>query len=137
MKRGFVVAIGGAAIVVAGLTGCGSDKAAAGSGKLSIDDKDQNIKGAVVCTDAAGNYSITIGETKQQGSNSGATALLSGDKKDVQSVSMVLNGQPLVYTKGAGGSAKVTADGKKYTVEGEALSSDAANHKFKMEITCP
>jgi lipoprotein LpqH len=138
VKRGFVVAIGGAAIVVAGLTGCGgSDKVAAGTGKVTIDDKDQAIKGTVVCQDAGGSYSITIGDTKQ-GGNSGASALLTADKKEVQQVGLSLNGQPLAYNKAVpGGEAKVTQDGKKYSIEGTAIGADAANHKFKMEITCP
>ena len=53
MKRGFVVVIGGAAIVVAGLAGCSNNKsseatqtAASGTGKakVTIDGKDQTSR---------------------------------------------------------------------------------------------
>jgi len=80
VKRGFVVAVGGAAIVIAGLSGCSSDDkktestgtsaaatsasgtasasataAPSGSGtKITIDGKDQNVSGTVVCTAMAG-----------------------------------------------------------------------------------
>ena len=69
VKRGFVVAVGGAAIVIAGLSGCSSDKksetsgdtssAASAEGKstVTIDGKDQAVQGTVVCS--------TMGEQRQ------------------------------------------------------------------------
>ena len=74
MKRGFVVAVGGAAIVIAGLSGCSSDKksetsgdtssAAAAEGKstVTIDGKDQAVQGTVVCSTMGENVNIAIGD---------------------------------------------------------------------------
>ena len=56
MKRGFVVAVGGAAIVIAGLSGCSSDEqsgtsgetssaaAAEGTSTVTIDGQDQEVR---------------------------------------------------------------------------------------------
>src|SRR5205085_5019774 len=87
VNRGFVVAVGGAAIVIAGLSGCsssdkktestGTSAASSASGtasvsataapsgggtKVSIDGKDQNVAGTVVCTAMGGNMNIAIGD---------------------------------------------------------------------------
>ena len=92
MKRGFVVAVAGAAVLVAGLSGCSKDEkksesssssssaassassavsatsgtatasAGAGSAKVTIDGQPQTINGQVVCATAGGNYNIAIGE---------------------------------------------------------------------------
>src|SRR6187401_3202540 len=74
VKRGFVVAIGGAAIVVAGLSGCSSEKksetsgdtssAASAQGKstVTIDGKDQAVQGTVVCSTMGENVNIAIGD---------------------------------------------------------------------------
>ena len=72
MKREILVAVGGAAIVMAGLSGCGSDKsetsgetsqAAAAEGKstVTIDGADQEVQGTVVCSDMGGNTNIANG----------------------------------------------------------------------------
>src|SRR4029078_2869959 len=62
VKRGFVVAVGGAAIVIAGLAGVSSEKksdtsgatssAASAQGKstVTIDGNDQSVQGTVVCS---------------------------------------------------------------------------------------
>ena len=87
MKRGFVVAVGGAAIVIAGLSGCSSGEkksessgsstassapgtasvsataAPSGGGtKVTIDGQDQNVAGTVVCSAMGGNMNIAIGD---------------------------------------------------------------------------
>ncbi len=107
MKRELVVALGGAAIVIAGLSGCSSDDkksssssssekstssasatatatesptAAAGSGatKVTIDGADQAVNGSVVCATMGGNVNIAIGEAA-----TGIAAVLSdGDSPD-------------------------------------------------------
>ena len=85
MKRGFLVAVGGAAVVVAGLAGCSSEEtpespattaeatatgtapptveatAEAGAAKVTIDGQDQNVEGTVACTTMGGNVNIAIG----------------------------------------------------------------------------
>ena len=92
MKRGFLVAIGGAAIVVAGLSGCGSGEkksetsgetssAASAEGKttVTIDGKDQSVQGTVVCSSMGGNMNIAIGDA-----TTGIGAVLStGDEPTV------------------------------------------------------
>ena len=86
--RGLTVAMGGAAILVAGLVGCSSDKkseykgasdtptataaatasagsasasAGAGTAKVSIDGQGRDVQGQVVCAAAGGNFNIAIG----------------------------------------------------------------------------
>jgi lipoprotein LpqH len=72
VKGAIVVAVGGAPIVVAGLSGCSSDKksetsgetastsAAEGKSTVKIDGQDQEVQGIVVCSDAGGNtYKVT------------------------------------------------------------------------------
>lgn len=163
MKRGFVVAVGGAAIVIAGLAGCSSDKksesksspatsapgtgsvsaSAAPSGggtKVSIDGQDQNVKGTVVCTAMGGNMNIAIGDAA-----TGIAAVLSEDGSNVQSVGLGnVNGVTLGYQAGAGqGEAKATKDGKTYTITGTATGIDMANpmqpvnKPFEIKVACP
>lgn len=102
MKRGLTVAVAGAAILVAGLSGCSSNKSTTGSGetttaagttaspgaasgpKVVIDGKDQNVTGSVVCTTAAGNVNIAIG-----GAATGIAAVLTdGNPPEVKSVGL-------------------------------------------------
>lgn len=116
MKRGLTVAVAGAAILVAGLSGCSSNKSTTGSGetttaagttaspgaasgpKVVIDGKDQNVTGSVVCTTAAGNVNIAIG-----GAATGIAAVLTdGNPPEVKSVGLGnVNGVTLGYTSGA------------------------------------
>ena len=164
MKRGFVVAIGGAAIVIAGLSGCSSDEkksespttsaetttgagtasataAPSGSGtKVSIDGQDQNVGGTVVCSEMGGNMNIAIGDAA-----TGIAAVLSSDGSAVQSVGLGnVNGVTLGYQSGTGqGEAKATKDGKSYTISGTATGVDMANpmqpvnKPFEIAVTCP
>ena len=71
MKRGFVVALGGAAIVVAGLAGCSDKKsseatetAASGTGKakVTVDGQDKPIQGSIACVTQAGTVNIALGD---------------------------------------------------------------------------
>ncbi|GAC1401086.1 MAG: lipoprotein LpqH [Mycobacterium sp.] len=165
MKRGFVVAVGGAAIVIAGLSGCSSDNksgssssssasssakgaasasasaAPSGSGnKVTIDGKDQNVSGTVVCSTMGGNMNIAIGEAA-----SGIDAVVSEDGSTVQSVGLGnVNGVTLGYQSGTGqGEAKATKDGKSYKISGTATGVDIANpmqpvsKPFELDVTCP
>ncbi|OBG96322.1 MULTISPECIES: lipoprotein LpqH [unclassified Mycobacterium] len=154
MKRGFLVAIGGAAIVIAGLSGCSSgDKKSETSGETStaasaegkttvtIDGKDQAVQGTVVCSDMGGNTNIAIGDA-----TTGIGAVVSsGDEPTVQSVGLGnVNGVTLGYQSGAGqGEAKAEKDGKTYKISGTATGVDMANplqpvnKPFEIEVTCP
>ncbi|UUO02329.1 lipoprotein LpqH [Mycolicibacterium novocastrense] len=154
MKRGFLVAIGGAAIVIAGLSGCSSgDKKSETSGETStaasaegkttvtIDGQDQAVQGTVVCSDMGGNTNIAIGDA-----TTGIGAVVSsGDEPTVQSVGLGnVNGVTLGYQSGAGqGEAKAEKDGKTYKISGTATGVDMANplqpvnKPFEIEVTCP
>ena len=155
MKRELVVAIGGAAFVVAGLAGCSSNKssstssssssasaesassavsatsgtatasAGAGTAKVTIDGQPQNINGQVVCATAGGNFNIAIGEAA-----TGIAIVMSEDASTVKSVGLGnVNGVTLGYTQGVPGGANATAtkDGNNIKVTGTATGVDMAN----------
>jgi ipoprotein LpqH len=164
VKRGFVVAIGGAAIVIAGLSGCssgdkksesptttaeatteagtaGATAAPSGGGtKVTIDGQDQNVGGTVVCTAMGGNMNIAIGDAA-----TGIAAVLSEDGSTVQSVGLGnVNGVTLGYQSGTGqGEATATKDGNNWMITGTATGIDMANpmqpvnKPFEIEVTCP
>ncbi|KMO70035.1 lipoprotein LpqH [Mycolicibacterium chlorophenolicum] len=153
MKREILVAVGGAAIIIAGLSGCSSEKksetsgetssAAAAQGKttVTIDGKDQEIQGNVVCSDMGGNTNIAIGNA-----STGIGAVVSsGDSPSVVSVGLGnVNGVTLGYQSGAGqGEAKVEKNDKTYKISGTATGVDMANpmqpvnKPFEIEVSCP
>ena len=164
MKREFVLAIGGAAMVIAGLSGCGSDEKksesattpaeattgaetasataapTAGDTKVTIDGQDQNVSGAVVCSAMGGNMNIAIG-----GTATGIAAVVSEDGSNVTSVGLGnVNGVTLGYTAGTGqGEAKASKDGNNWTISGTATGVDMANpmqpvnKPFEIEVACP
>ena len=154
MKRGFVVAVGGMAIVVAGLSGCSSEDkksettgetstAAAAEGKstVTIDGTDQAVQGTIVCSSMGGNTNIAIGDAA-----TGIAAVVSeGDSPTVQSVGLGnVNGVTLGYQSGTGqGEAKAEKDGNTYKISGTATGVDMAkplqpvNKPFEIEVTCP
>jgi ipoprotein LpqH len=167
VKHGFLIAVGGAAVVVAGLSGCSSDSGSSGSAttssatasdtatasvsgtatsapsaaKVTIDGQDQNIQGTVVCTSLGGNVNIAIGQA-----TTGIGAVVSeADPPAVQSVGLGnVNGVTLGYQQGTGqGDAQVEKDDKKYTIKGNATGIDMSNplqpvtKPFEIEVTCP
>ncbi|KMO73585.1 hypothetical protein BST22_22895 [Mycolicibacterium chubuense] len=153
MKREILVAVGGAAIIIAGLSGCSSEKksetsgetssAAAAEGKttVTIDGTDQEIQGNVVCSDMGGNTNIAIGNA-----STGIGAVVSsGDSPSVVSVGLGnVNGVTLGYQSGAGqGEAKVEKNDKTYKISGTATGVDMANpmqpvnKPFEIEVSCP
>jgi ipoprotein LpqH len=165
VKRGLVVAVGGAAIVIAGLSGCSSDEkksespatttagattgggtasataAPSGGGtKISIDGQDQNVSGTVVCSAMGGNMNIAIGDAA-----TGIAAVVSEDGSNVQSVGLGnVNGVTLGYQNGTGqGEAKAEKSDKTWKISGTATGIDIANpmqpvnKPFEIEVTCP
>jgi ipoprotein LpqH len=161
VKRGLTVAIAGAAVLVAGLSGCSGNKsetggtsggastgptsAAAGGTdgtKVVIDGKDQNVSSSsVVCAKVGTDVSITIG-----GAGSGINARVTdANPPEVKSVGLgTVNGVPLAYSAGSGqGDAKATKDGNKYKITGNATGIDVANpmtpvkKPFEIDVTCP
>lgn len=166
VKRGFVVAVGGAAIVIAGLSGCSSSEkksesgdstatatataeaggasVAAGSGtaKVTIDGKDHPVSGSIVCAKQGGNVNIALGQGM-----TGITAVVSeADPPAVTAVQLGnIDGIVLQYGAGVpGGSAEATKDGNKYMIKGTATGTDMSNpmagavtKPFELEVTCP
>lgn len=164
MIRAVVVAVGGAAIVVAGVAGCSSEKksekaestssaasveathggttasAGAGTAKVTIGGEPKEVQGQVVCATTAGTFSIAIGD--QTG---GIAVVMAEDGSNVTSVGLGnINGVALGYQQGApGGEAKATKDGKNYTITGTATGVDMANpmqpmtKPFEIEVSCP
>lgn len=157
MKRGLTVAVAGAAILAAGISGCSSNKSTtSGSGTsaagtsvatgggggagptVSIDGKNQNVTGSVVCTTVGGDTTIAIG-----GAATGISAVLTGDNT-VKSVGLGnVNGVTLAYAQGSGqGNATATKDGNKYTIKGTATGIDTAHpmqpvsKPFEIDVTC-
>jgi len=152
MMRGLVVAIGGAAVLAAGLVGCSSEKktesytgskavapssvasvtsgsvtASAGTGtaKVSIDGQPKDVNGSIACTTAMGNLNIAIGDAA-----TGIAVVMSPDASKVTSVGLGnVNGVVMGYQAGASGdaSASATKDGNTYTVTGKATGIDMAN----------
>jgi lipoprotein LpqH len=154
VKRGLVVAVGGMAILVAGLSGCSSEDkksettgetstAASAEGKstVTIDGQDQQVTGTVVCSSMGGNLNIAIGDAA-----TGIAAVVSeGDEPTVQSVGLGnVNGVTLGYQSGTGqGEAKAEKDGSTYKISGTATGVDMANplqpvnKPFEIEVSCP
>lgn len=153
VKRGFVVAVGGAAVIIAGLSGCSSSEkksesggssatasatasvsapgggitASTGTGtaKVTIDGNDHQVEGSVVCATVANTVSLTIGQAP-----SGVSATLTpGDPPTVTALALGnIDGVSLGYTPGVpGGSAEATKDGNTYTIKGNATGMDMAN----------
>ena len=151
MKRGLLVAAAGAAIVVAGLTGCSSGtKQSVGqaSAKLTIDGKDQTVPQPVACQQTPQGGQIGMGNGQDQ--NNFMVAQFS--PTDVQQMTLFSNGKKLIVQNGnpMGGSAKMTKDGSKYTFTGKAAEMQGApdpsnpmaemnppTHDFTLEVTCP
>ena len=157
MKRGLTVAVAGAAILAAGLSGCSSDKpkssggssssAASGASggsasgtKVLIDGQDQHVTGTTVCTNAGGTVNIAIG-----GSSTGIGAVLSdASPPEVKSVALGnVNGVSLGYAPGTpDASATATKNGNAYKISGTATGVDMANpmqpvkKSFEIDVTC-
>lgn len=158
MKRSVSVAAAATAIVVVGLSGCSSDKSSTSSGgssnqtsaasssgssvaKVTIDGKDQNVQGTVVCSSAAGDVNIAIG-----GAQTGIGVVLTdASPPAVKSVGLGnVNGVTLGYSPAGGqGKASATKDGNKYKISGTATGVDMANpmqpvnKPFEIDVTCP
>lgn len=163
MKRGFLIAMGGAAVVAAGLSGCSSDEPKAESdspaasvaaptgvgtdtdsvARVSIDGEDQTIEGAATCATTGGTVNIAFGSA---GATGGLGAVLGeGEPPTVQSVALGnIDGVMLGFAPGTpGADAEATKDGNTYTITGTATGVDMANpmqpvtKPFEMEVTCP
>lgn len=160
MKRGLTVAVAGAAILTAGISGCSSNKSNTGSGgtatsvsgasvsvgapgsnasKVIVDGKDQNVQGTTVCTKAGGNVTMAVG-----GNTTGISVVLTdANPPQVKAVQLGnVNGVSLQYAQGGQGNASATKDGNTYKVTGTATGIDTANpmqpvnKPFEVDVTC-
>jgi ipoprotein LpqH len=153
-KHGILVGIAAAAIVVAGLAGCSSNKSstsessgsssapAPGGNKVIVDGQAQNVTGQVSCTQVNGNLSIGIGDP-----TTGIGAVVTNaDPPVVQAVGLGnLTGVTLGYSAGAPNqaSAQATKSGNSFTIKGTATGVNSANPQqplsksFEMDVTCP
>ena len=157
MKRELTIAVAGAAILAAGISGCSSNKSSTGGGggssgasasasagggpTVTIDGKNQNVAGSVVCTTSGGNVNIAIG-----GASTGIGAVLTdASPPAVKSVGLGnVNGVTLGYTPGTGqGNANATKNGSSYKISGTATGVDMSNpmqpvnKSFEIDVTCP
>jgi len=156
VKRGLTVALAGAAIVVAGISGCSSNKSNSGgvatsvsggsvsagganASKVIIDGKDQNVQGTTICTKTPGNITMAVG-----GNTTGISVVLTdASPPAVKAVQLGnVNGITLQYAQGGQGNATATKDGNTYKVTGTATGVDMANpmqpvnKPFEIDVTC-
>jgi lipoprotein LpqH len=155
VKRGFVVAVGGAAIVIAGLSGCSSDDEKAESPTTAAKSPTTTAEattgagtgGATAAPSGGGTKVLIDGQDQNvsgtvvcsaMGGNmniaigeaaTGIAAVLSEDGSTVQSVGLGnVNGVTLGYTSGTGqGEATATKDGNTYKITGTATGVGMAN----------
>jgi len=151
VKRELTIAVAGAAILVAGISGCSDNKPAASSSSTSasassgggttvmIDGKNQNVTGSAVCATTGGTVNIAIGAAA-----TGVGAVLTdANPPEVKSVGLGnVNGVTLAYAPGGAGSATATKNGSSYTIKGTATGIDMANpmtpvsKSFEIDVTC-
>lgn len=158
MKRELMITAGAAATLAAVLAGCSHHDGAVSAGnaavapagssntKVLVDGKDQNVKGQVACTTAAGTVNIAIGG----GSGSGGVptgigaVLTDANPLAVKSVALGnVNGVSL-GVGGTTGKAQATKDGSTYKISGTASGVDMSNpmagpvnKSFEIDVNCP
>lgn len=156
MKRGIVVGVTAAAVVVAGCVGCSNKKSETGASSSSappapagpqiiVDGQRQNITGQVTCTPDGDNIKIGIGDP-----SSGVGAVVSNANPPiVHAVGLGnINGVTLGFSDAAPGQndkAGAERKDKTYAIKGTASGSDITNPNdpkpvskpFEMTVTCP
>lgn len=153
MKRGLLMGVVAAAVVVAGLTGCSSGKSGTGAGSTSgaplangviVDGQNQNVAGSVSCQTSGDNVNIGFGDPNSASNGIGAV-VTSANPPDVHAVGLgVVNGVTLGYSDAVSGqgSASVTLTGKSYKITGTAVGVDPNSQQqvskpFELDLTCP
>jgi ipoprotein LpqH len=166
VKRALLVAVSGAALVIAGLSGCSSSNkstssssestsksaaasetsspsvsanAGSGNAKVTIDGQDKNVTGTVACAAMGGNVNIAIGEAM-----TGIAAVVGeGDTPAVTSVALGNVDGVSLAVGGGQGDATAEKSGNTYKITGHATGIDMANptapvtKPFTIEVTCP
>jgi ipoprotein LpqH len=160
VKRAFAVAIGtlGCASALVGCSSGGHSASPAASGPASVStgggtDAKVQVGGSdlpglnpssVTCVKQAGK--INIGSGSSSGQQALAVVMTDANPPAVESLAMVVDGSALSVTDNMGakvGSAKVTVDGKTYTITGQAQGADMKNpmagmitKDFNIKVTC-
>jgi lipoprotein LpqH len=157
MKREVMITAGAAAILAAVTAGCSHHDGAVSAGnaavapagtsntKVLVDGHDQNVKGQVACTTAAGSVNIAIGGSGSTGAPTGIGAVLTDASSPV--VKSVALGNVNGVSLGVGGTtgkAQATKDGSAYKITGDASGVDMSNpmagpvnKSFEIDVTCP
>ena len=157
MKREVLMMAGTAATLATVMVGCSHDKAVsvgnaavapagASNTKVLVDGKDQNVKGQIACTTAAGTVNIAIGGgSGSSGVPTGIGAVLTdANPPVVKSVALGnVNGVSL-GVGGTTGKANATKDGSTYKISGTASGMDMSNpmagpvnKSFELDVSCP
>jgi lipoprotein LpqH len=158
MKREVMITAGAAAILAAVTAGCSDRDGAVSAGnaavapagasntKVLVDGHDQNVKGQVACSTAAGSVNIAIGGgSGSAGVPTGIGAVLTDASPPV--VKSVALGNVNGVSLGVGGTtgkAQATKDGSSYKITGDASGVDMSNpmagpvnKSFEIDVTCP
>jgi lipoprotein LpqH len=158
MKREVMITAGAAAILAAVTAGCSHHDGAVSAGnaavapagasntKVLVDGHDQNVKGQVACSTAAGSVNIAIGGgSGSAGAPTGIGAVLTDASPPV--VKSVALGNVNGVSLGVGGTtgkAQATKDGRSYKITGDASGVDMSNpmagpvsKSFEIDVTCP
>jgi ipoprotein LpqH len=158
MKREVLIMAGTAAALATVMVGCSHHDTATNVGnaavapagasntKVLVDGKDQNVKGQVACTTAAGTVNIAIGGgSGSSGVPTGIGAVLTDASPPV--VKSVALGNVNGVSLGVGGTtgkANATKDGSTYKISGTASGMDMSNpmagpvnKSFELDVACP
>lgn len=148
MKRSLTFAAAATAIFVIGLSGCsstpGQKVSTSGHATVTVDGKDQNVKGQVTCQKAGGELQIGIGQPGTQTTVS--VQATDANPPVVHQIALGnVNGVTLTYQQGSpGASAQATEDGNGYKFTGTATGVNTANpmqgmvsKSFEIDVTCP
>jgi lipoprotein LpqH len=141
LKRGLTLAVAGAAILVAGMSGCsksnsGGSGASSGAGggtgpTVIIDGKKQDITGSVSCQDAGDVVSLAIA-----GGMTGIEAVVTKDNPPtVTSVALNYPGANLSYPL-YGGNVSATKKASSYQIKGTAGGLQGVTKAFEIDLTC-
>jgi ipoprotein LpqH len=130
VKRGLTVAVAGAAILVAGISGCSSNKSSSGSSGASSGAGGGG--GPTVIIDAGSVVSLAIA--------GGMTAIEAVVTKDdppaVTTVTLNYPGVILSYPAEGAGSVSATKNGNSYQIKGTATGTDQVTKPFEIDLTC-
>jgi lipoprotein LpqH len=154
VKRGIVIGVAAAAMVVAVGAGCSSNKSNSGASSAAssaagpqviVDGQKQNVSGQVTCTAAGDNTNIGIGDAA-----SGVGAVVSNANPPiVHAVGLgSVNGVTLGFSDAApnqAANAGAAVSGKSYAIKGTATGVDMSNPQqpqqvtksFELNVTCP